>query len=88
MVKLNKMSKQTAVEFLEKELIKRGCLRKGFIIPDKVFEQAKEMERSQIIDADLNGSFRTSKGFGGKLSSLRIKELAEQYYNETYKKEQ
>ena len=59
----------TAVEWLEKELMKIP-----FVNPKEVIEQAKEMEKQQIIDAfkngDCNGTFETIN--------------AEQYYNETY----
>jgi hypothetical protein len=61
--------KQTAVEWLEEEL--------KHIIPiiflDK-FNQAKEMEKQQIIDA-----YRS-----GKINQLENSEL---YYNETFKKQ-
>jgi hypothetical protein len=49
-----------------------------------VFEQAKAMEKEQIVNADLNATIRTAKGFNADVSVLRVKELAEQYYNETY----
>jgi hypothetical protein len=61
--------KQTAVEWLRKELLKRDM---DISIKD-LFEQAKEMEREQII-----GTFNE-----GALDGLQ---LGEQYYNETFKK--
>lgn len=44
---------------------------------DEVIEQAKEMERNQILDAFEEGS---SDGYDGWGSSNK-----EKYYNETYK---
>ena len=71
------MSKQTAVEWLVEELN-----QKIHIIPmDKwnmirdIVQQAKEMEKEQIIDAWDNGMKSDNGHFGTK----------EQYYNETFK---
>lgn len=61
--------KQTAVELFKQRLIQRGI---GLNIKD--FEEAKALEKQQIIDAfkngDCNGTFETIN--------------AEQYYNETF----
>ena len=71
---------KTAVEWLWDEL---ECL-----IPaecQEAYLKAKEMEKSQIIDAHYYG-----KGNGMDISHplSRTKEIsAEQYYNETYKSE-
>ena len=64
------MSKQTAVEWLENELIERYNL----INSKPLFEQAKEMEKQQILDAweDGHDSFSTRS--------------EEQYYDETFNK--
>jgi hypothetical protein len=63
--------KQTAVEWLIDQVEDYIGL-----IPVDIIEQAKEMEKQQIIDAYDNGKYITSgKEFGG-----------EQYYNETFKK--
>lgn len=58
----------------------------------EVFEQAKEMEKQQIIEANQRGielgwldavnEFKNNKGMINK-STI---ELAEQYYNETFDK--
>ena len=63
------MSKQTAVEWLVEELFKKI----DYIQVDpRIINQAKAMEREQIIDAyDKNKMGRVDYG--------------EQYYNETYK---
>jgi hypothetical protein len=61
------MSKQTAVEWLAsyiKGITDLNC--------DEIIEQAKQMEKEQIIDAYYEG-----KEYG-------FKEQGEQYYNETY----
>jgi len=74
---LNKMSKQTAVEFL---LIKFNEYVKLFDIDEnhlilllQAIKQAKEMEKEQIIEA--HGAKQYHKTING-----------EQYYNETYNK--
>jgi hypothetical protein len=64
------MSKQTAVEWLECELKKIP-----FINVIELFEQAKAMEKEQIVDA-ANKLLYHNTGPGDT--------AAEQYYNETY----
>ena len=63
------MSKQTAVEWLIEKMHKNIEW-----IPVPMQEQAKEMEKEQIIDA--HGAKQYHKTVSG-----------EQYYNETYKNE-
>ena len=67
------MSKQTAVDWLY-ERLERMIPRTALYNIDKkiYFDQAKQMEREQIIDAYYEG-----KEYG-------FKEQGEQYYNETY----
>ena len=62
----------TAVEWLEKELKKIP-----FVNPKEVFEQAKEMEKQQIIDAYQSGD-------GDAYNLDATKQWGEEYYNETY----
>ena len=81
-------NKQTAVEWLIKELINFDKLLDGKrknddatlfkANPTKIYEQAKAMEKWQIKDAHLIGL----------KTSIFMKETkqAEQYYNETYGK--
>lgn len=58
---------KTAVEWLEKI-----CNDRGYHLMSEYFEQAKEMEKQQIIDAyNKNPNYFDS---------------AEEYYNETFKK--
>ena len=65
--------KQTAVEWLEKI-----CNDRGYHLMSEYFEQAKEMENEQIVDAsaiayeDMFGTDGTKYG--------------EEYYNNTFKK--
>ena len=65
--------KQTAVEWLVEVVAKMGY------VSTEILEQAKEMEKEQIIDAF---------GVGCQVESTRLigyQGMAEQYYNETYK---
>jgi hypothetical protein len=75
--------KQTAVEFIIEQLDCLNIERKENLIDAESYfkykkaltEQAKEMEKQQIIDAHLDGQ---------SLVSCKD-EYAEQYYNETFK---
>jgi hypothetical protein len=65
------MSKQTAVEWLKDQIECFGNkheLQMSWATLDELYEQAKAMEREQIIDAYNNGDLRS----------------ADLYYNETY----
>jgi hypothetical protein len=64
----------TAVEWLRQELLKRDMDNS---IKD-LFEQAKEMEKEQIIDAHCDWA---------RLTDNLPTRTAEQYYNETFKSE-
>lgn len=64
------MKKQTAVQWLESEMLKPNLSIKDILI------QAKEMEKQQIKDANIVG---VNCGLYGYRS-------AEQYFNKTYKK--
>ena len=66
------MSKQTAVEWLIEELNDNGFSHLD--LATDIIEQAKEIEKEQIIDAFDEGN---PNGF--------IIKCGEQYYNETYK---
>ena len=59
--------------------------RQGYLSQDDIAE-AKAMEKEQIIKADLNATIRTAKGVNADVSVRRVRELAEQYYNEKYGK--
>lgn len=65
--------KQTAVEWLELQLIKRGIY-----IGEELYNQAKAMEKEELKDFYFGGCsemYATEKGF-------------ENYYYETYKQKQ
>ena len=71
------MKKQTAVEYLIQYMMNNqyfvGNDLEDYLLLADVFEQAKAMEREQIMDAyDTNRDLNTIQ-------------TAEQYYNETYK---
>ena len=70
--------KQTAVEWLIDQL------QKHYVKQDfentVVFEQAKQMEKEQIIESYCKGALDISKD-----ESIFPRETSEQYYNETYK---
>jgi hypothetical protein len=68
--------KQTAVEWLVDELRKYGSP-----IPRQLEEQAKEMEKQQIVDSFNEGMNNSLDYF---MPNEKISE-AEQYYNETFK---
>ena len=72
------MAQQTAVEWLV-EQIKSDQNQKALSASEwmQVIEQAKQMEKEQIVDAHYQG-YRNDIG---------TTEISEQYYNETYKKE-
>jgi hypothetical protein len=78
------MEKQTAVEFIVKELIKLGYLHSNDYgqSPNvtKVIEQAKEMEKQQMWN------YIESNYVNGENSLAFHKSEFEQYYNETYNK--
>ena len=68
----------TAVEFLESEMQKLVYIAKSNQVKfDELFEQAKEMEKEQIVTAHYQG-YRNDIG---------TTEVSEQYYNETFKSE-
>jgi hypothetical protein len=80
--------KQTAVEWFEKELQKNFNIEGVQPLYDDIFEQAKEMEKQQIIDARVNG---VCEGIDigarpvGKPITEDISKNHEIYYNETFK---
>lgn len=74
--------KKTAVERLLENLKQVLPINQmNDIVIQDLFKQAKEIEKQQIIDAFWNGDNTDC------LSEQNAKEFAEQYYNETYKKD-
>jgi hypothetical protein len=72
--------KQTAVEFLIEQLDNNLDINHSWRTRQYI-EQAKEMEKEQIIDAHLKGQ-REDIDFINE-----AKDEAEQYYNQTFKSE-
>jgi ribonuclease HI len=70
------MKKQTAIEWLEERM---PTVFKNLTINKHLFEQAKEMEKEQIIKAYWS-AYKEGQYSGDK--------TADEYYNETYKSEQ
>ena len=68
------MEKQTAVEWLEKEFVKLESTIGVHGVMYELIEQAKEMEKQQIMDA-VDGFPLDKRHLEG-----------EEYYNQTYKK--
>lgn len=75
------MKKQTAVEWLVEQMIYQMDIRiENTTIGCELFEQAKTMEKEQIID---------SFGVGCQVESTRLigyQDIAEQYYKKTFDK--
>jgi hypothetical protein len=77
------MKKQTAVEWFQKEMLELEIKReaKGVTVGEfavqyfQLFEQAKAIEKEQIIDAFFGG-YNYEGG--------RLEEKSEEYYTETY----
>jgi hypothetical protein len=72
-------NKQTAVEWIVEQLTPSISLQQKHI--DNLKNEAKEMEKQQIIDAYKEGCFDNI--LDEKTDTVR----AEQYYNQTFKSE-
>jgi hypothetical protein len=68
----------TAVEWLYKNLLENPISNQDIEYNEAVFHNAKEMEKQQIVDA--------VKWYMNTDGIINQDELAEQYYNETFKK--
>ena len=75
------MSKQTAVEWFNDEIIIHLNFDQRLYLKD-ILKQAKQMEKEQIMEA--HGDERDYLSDSGNFITIS----AEQYYNETYKKEE
>jgi hypothetical protein len=69
---------QTAVEFLEEKIKKYDVL---YFLMCLWFDEAKEMEKQQIIESYCQGCFDISLN-----KNIFPRETSEQYYNETFNK--
>ncbi len=73
----------TAVEYIQQEFLKKLTDENYNISFDEIIEQAKAMEKEQIINAHLEGwsdAYDYLQDNGSKPARQ-----AEEYYNETYK---
>ena len=89
------MKKETAIEWLENEITNRITRRNphdSIIIQTQgetlieLLEQAKEMEKQQIIDAS-NESYLNSELIKRSVKNKKVFSVGEQYYNETFKQQ-
>jgi hypothetical protein len=78
-IKNNTMNKQTAVEWLFEQLY----LSQGYESAIEMLEQAKEMEKEQIINTYRDGRSDQQS----EKPSRFYNRMAEQYYKETFKSE-
>jgi acetylglutamate kinase len=79
---LQEPKQETAVDWLLEKYVENS------ILSIKDFEQAKEMEKQQIIDARNNGYESTYNSCeSGCMGSMIIEGSHEQYYNQTYNNE-
>ena len=62
-LKNNNMKQLTAVEWIVEQLAPSVSLQQKYI--DELLEQAKEMEKEQIIDAWINGMKSNQNNFQG-----------------------
>jgi len=85
------MAQQTAVEWLKDKLKetydKEGKLPLAYTL--HLVEQAKQMEKEQIIRSYCDGFYRSGEGWNGEYGLKDIENIAEeinaeQYYNETF----
>ena len=71
-------NKQTAVEWLLDNLNFEPHDEEEFISNNKIWEQAKQMEKEQIINARIDGDEHHT------FNSMMRESYANDYYNETY----
>jgi hypothetical protein len=85
---MERMEKQTAVELLEEELklnLKKVILEGNSKLIESLFEQAKEMEKQEQQKLGIILAIFAEEIGDKKFTELLIK--AEQYYKETYGKD-
>jgi hypothetical protein len=71
------MAQQTAVEWLIEQYVKDGLFKQG------IYEQAKAIEKMQVINAFKSGEYNSADYFNAECPN---QETSENYYNETYNK--
>ena len=75
------MEKQTAVEWLFKELLNS---EPNILEWNKLLEQDKEMHKQEIIKAAARGYLAAAYFYSERFKLEDGKDYAEQYYNETF----
>jgi hypothetical protein len=81
--------KQTAVEWLVEQIIKYGLVPQGTNPNNILFQQAKEMEKEQIMDAHRKGQEDEKDYWNiGDKSMTRHTGNSMEYYTKTYGKQQ
>ena len=76
---------KTAVEWFELELkdkLGQIVINQNWKLLEEIIQQAKEMEKEQIIESYCNGCADIIKD-----ENIFPRETSEQYYNETFKSE-
>ena len=77
--------KQTAVEWLVNELYEKFEMRGNGLLYDEILNQAKEMEKQQIVSALKAGvNFEINCNIDSN-TNLTYDEYFIKYYNKTYK---
>jgi hypothetical protein len=71
------MTQQTALDWLEDNLIGNPHTEKDFMHNKNVFQEAKQMEKKQMIDF-------TNEWFTEYLEGVGDYKTPKQYYNETF----
>ena len=84
--------KQTAVEWLVNEMREYDWWYLPESMKEDIIDQAKAIERKQIIEARNNGFMASGEGWNGEYGiediNLLTQEIkSEQYYDETFKSE-
>jgi hypothetical protein len=81
-------NKRTAVDWLFEKITQNGEIRWRGTQYRELFEQAKTMEKEQIIDAWENGFMSTGEGWNGEIPPDCQGETldTEEYYSKTYGK--
>lgn len=84
--------KQTAVEWLVNEMRAYDWWYLPESLKEDIIQQAKAIEKEQIIEARNNGFMASGEGWNGEYGiediNLLTKEIkSEQYYYETFKSE-
>ena len=77
------MKNKTAVEWLQEALEDTILTNEQIMQTIGLFEQAKEMEENQIVEAYLKGYLEE---IPNPITSNYYKDMAQDYYNETFKK--